>query len=134
MPEKTTEKPERRSVDDIQADLEVTRQRLAANLAQLKEEFRPEALKAKAKAAVVSVAVDPDTGQVRVERVAIAAGAVLGVLVIAKGLRSRAHKRHLRRLGEVVWVPVPRASVRPELIPISRDAAELAPPPAITAG
>jgi len=135
VPEKTTDKPERRSVEDIQADLEQTRQRLAANIAQLKEEIKPEALKAKAKAAVMSVAVDPQTGQVRVERVAMAAGVVVGLIVITKGLRSRAHKRHMRRLGEVVWVPVPRGSVRPELIPVSRDAAELAPSPAaITAG
>ena len=107
--------------------MDATRQRLADNLEQLKAETTPQALAAKAKAKVTGVFVDPATGEIRRERVAAVVGVVVGVIGVRKGLRSRARRRELKRLSEVVWVPVPRASVNSEYAVMARDARELAP-------
>jgi Flp pilus assembly protein TadB len=134
--EKAAEKSEKRSIEDVQAEIEETRRRLAENLAQLKQEAAPKAIIARAKEGLASVFVNPETGSVRTERVVAVASVTVGLILVRKGMKSRAHKRELRRLGEVVWVPVPRSSVRPDLIPVARNAAELgpaAPLPALTA-
>ncbi len=89
--------------------MDATRQRLADNLEQLKAETTPQALAAKAKAKVTGVFVDPATGEIRRERVAAVVGVVVGVIVVRKGLKSRARRRELKRLSEVVWVPVAKA-------------------------
>lgn len=141
MPDQASDKREKkappRSPEEIQAEIEETRQRLAANLNQLKAETQPKALAEKAKEKVTGIFMDPATGSLRTERVAAVAAVVVGLIVIRKGFKSRAHKRQLKRLGEVVWVPVPKQSVNAEFAPVARVAAEIAPPEpslAITAG
>lgn len=125
----------KRSPEEIQAEIEETRQRLAENLDQLKAETTPQALFDKAKNTVKGVFVDPATGELRKERVAAVVGGVVAIVVVRKGLKARAHRRELARLKEVVWVPVPRSSVNPAYAAMSRTAAELGPaqPLAITA-
>ncbi|MFN8126416.1 MAG: DUF3618 domain-containing protein [Candidatus Nanopelagicales bacterium] len=115
-----------RTPEEIAADMEATRQRLAENLEQLKAETTPQALAAKARAKVTGVFVDPATGEVRRERVAAVVGVVVGVVILRKGIKARARRRELKRLSQVVWVPVPRASVNPEYAAMARDARELA--------
>jgi len=133
--DKPTDANQQRSVEEVQAEIDQTRRRLTENLAQLKQETAPQALVARAKAGAAAVFVDPQSGIVRRERVIAIASVAVGLLIVRRGLKARAHKRELRRLSEVVWVPVPRASVKPELIPLAREAAELAPaaPLALTA-
>ncbi len=125
----------KRSPEEIQAEIEETRQRLAENLDQLKAETTPQALLDRAKTAVTGVFVDNSTGELRKERIAAVVGGVVAIIVVRKGLKARAHRRELERLKEVVWVPVPRSSVNPAYAAMSRTAAELAPaqPLAITA-
>jgi hypothetical protein len=125
--EKVDEKPPARSTAEIQSEIEETRQRLADNLSQLKAETTPKALFDKAKDSVTGVFVDHGTGEIRVERVAAVVAGVVGLIIIRKGFKARARKRELRRLAEVVWVPVPKSSVSSEFAPVARTAAELAP-------
>lgn len=124
--QKADEKTQPRSMADIQSDLDETRQRLADNLQLLKEETSPKALAGKAGVAIKGTFVAED-GSVRVERVAAAAGVVVGLILVRRGLKARAHKRNIKRLAEVVWVPVPRESVNPQIAPYARNAKELAP-------
>ena len=118
--------PPARPVDEIVSDIDQTRDRLVSNLEQLKAETTPDALKGKAEAKVRSVMQHED-GSVRMERVAMIAGAVVALLLVRKGLKARARKKELRALAQVVWVPVPRASVNPEIADLARNAKELAP-------
>lgn len=131
-----------RSTADIQSEMDETRTRLAENLTKLKAETSPEALKANAKAEaqillgkvktkVIEIFVDSDTGELRRERVAGVAAGVVGLLVIRGGLKARARRRQLEYLRSVVWVPVPRSAVAPEVAKVARVAAELAPGPAV---
>ena len=129
--EASEHKSRSRSTDDIMADIDDTRDRLVANLTQLREETQPKALAQRAKAAVIGVFVDQKTGELRTERVAIVAGSVVGLVVLRKGIRARAQKRQIKRLSEVVWVPVPKSSVSPEMAPLARSAIELGPSPAM---
>ncbi len=129
MSDKSAEKSDERSIEDVQAEIDETRQRLTENLSQLKEETTPQALKAKARAAITGLFVDSQTGEVRRERVIAVASVAVGLILVRRGLKSRARKRELRRLAEVVWVPVPRTSVNPELVPVARSAAEINPEP-----
>ena len=129
MSDKSAEKSDERSIEDVQAEIDETRQRLTENLSQLKEETTPQALKAKARAAITGLFVDSQTGEVRRERVIAVASVTVGLILVRRGLKSRARKRELRRLAEVVWVPVPRTSVNPELVPVARSAAEINPEP-----
>ena len=119
-------KPPPRPVGEIRRDLEDTRQRLAGNIAQLKAETQPKALGNKAQTKAKSVFVNPD-GSVKVERVAAVAGVAIGLILLSKGIKSHKRKKELRALAQVVWVPVPRKAVSPELIAVSRNAKELAP-------
>lgn len=128
-----TESNKKRSTEDIQAEIEETRQRLAENLEQLKAETAPKALLDKAKAGVTGVFVDHETGELRRERVAAVVGGVVALIVIRRGLKSRAHRKELARLAEVVWVPVPRSSVNPEYAGMARTARELGPVPVVPA-
>lgn len=124
--EKKDEKAPPRPMPEIQADLQQTRERLSNTIAQLKEETQPKALLAKAQEKVKSVFVDED-GKVKPQPVAITAGVVVSLIVLRRGLRASAKRRELRRLSEVVWVPVPRASVSAEVAANARNAKELAP-------
>jgi hypothetical protein len=113
------------------------RRRLAANLQALKDETQPKALANKAGTKVQSVFRNPD-GSVRTERVAAVAGAVVGLFLLSRGVKSHKKKKELQALAQVVWVPVPRRAVSSELIGVSRNAKELAPlvdeyQPALTA-
>ena len=118
--------PPPRPIGAIRKDIEQTRQRLAGNLEQLKSETTPKALGAKAQTRAKSVVVNED-GSVRVERVVAIAGAVVGLLLLRKGVKARSRRKHLEALTKVVWVPVPRSSVNPELAALARNANELAP-------
>lgn len=128
-----TESSKPRSQEDIQAEIEETRQRLAENLEQLKAETKPSALMDKAKASVTGVFVDQGTGELRRERVAAVVGGVVALLLIRKGLKSRSHRKEIKRLSEVVWVPVPRSSINPEYAMVARSARELGPAPEVPA-
>lgn len=116
-----------RTPEQIQAEIEETRARLAENLDQLKAETAPRALLDKAKAKVQGVFVDPETGEVRRERVAAVVGGVVAIVLVRRGLKARAHRREVERLKQVVWVPVPRSSVNPEYAAMARTARELGP-------
>ncbi len=115
-----------RPIDEIQQDIASTRERLVTNIEQLKAETSPKALGEKASTTAKSVVLHKD-GSVRVERVAMIAGAVVGLLLIRKGFKSRAKRKQLEALAKVVWVPVPREAVNPELAARARNAKELAP-------
>ena len=115
-----------RPVGEIVSDIDKTRERLVSNLEQLKAETSPDALKGKAEQKVRSVMQHED-GSVRMERVAMIAGAVIALVLVRKGFKARARKKELRALAQVVWVPVPRASVNPEIAGLARNAKELAP-------
>jgi Protein of unknown function (DUF3618) len=125
--DRVADKSEQRSIEDVQAEIDETRARLVDNLEALKAEANPKVLGDKAKTAVMSTFINPDTGELRRERVIAVASVAVGLLLLRRGMKARGRKRELRRLGEVVWVPVPRASVKSELIPVSRTAAELGP-------
>lgn len=129
-----TPSSKKRSPEEIQADIEETRQRLADNLDQLKAETTPQALLDKAKRGVSGVFIDHATGELRKERVAAVVGGVVALILVRKGVKARARRRELARLKEVVWVPVPRSSVNPVYASMSRTAVELAPPALPSAG
>jgi hypothetical protein len=120
------EKKPPRPVGEIQQDMESTRARLVDNIEQLKAEANPKALGEKASTKAKSVVVNPD-GSVRVERVAMIAGVVLGLIIVRRGFRARAKRKQLEALAQVVWVPVPRSAVNSELAQRARNAKELAP-------
>ena len=119
-----------RSKAQIQSDMAETRERLVANINRLKAETAPPVLIAKVKAKVAGVFINVETGEVRRERVAAVAVTVVGLVVVRRGLKARSRRRELERLREVVWVPVPRSAVTPEVARVARTAAELAPGPA----
>jgi hypothetical protein len=123
---KDEEKKPPRPVSEIQQDIESTRERLVGNLEQLKAEANPKALGEKASTKAKSVVMNPD-GSVRVERVAMIAGVVVGMLIIRRGFKARAKRKQLEALAQVVWVPVPRKAVNAELAERARNAKELAP-------
>jgi hypothetical protein len=123
---KDEEKKPPRPIGEIQQDIDSTRERLVANIEQLKAEANPKALGEKATNSAKSVVMNED-GSVRVERVAMIAGAVVGLLLIRRGFKSRARRKQLEALAKVVWVPVPRGAVNPELAARARNAKELAP-------
>lgn len=137
-----SDKKTTRSTTQIQSEMNDARVSLVDNIAKLKAETTPEALRARAmaearvlvdqaKAKAVEVFVDPETGVVRTERVAGVAVGVVGLIVVRRGLKARVKRRELERLRSVVWVPVPRAAVSPEVAKVARVAAELAPGPAV---
>ncbi len=115
-----------RPIREIQGDLETTRARLAGNLQQLKVETSPKVLGERAQTKAKSVVMNED-GSVRVDRVAAIAGVVVGLLLLRKGVKARSRRKQLEALAQVVWVPVPRSSVNPELAAFARNAKELAP-------
>ena len=123
---KDEERTPPRPIGEIQQDIASTRERLVANIEQLKAETTPKALGEKASTTAKSVVLNDD-GSVRVERVAMIAGAVVGLLLIRKGFKARAKRKQLEALAKVVWVPVPREAVNPELAARARNAKELAP-------
>ncbi len=123
---KDEEKKPPRPVGEIQQDIASTRGRLVDNLDQLKAETSPKALGDKAATKAKAVVLNDD-GSVRMERVVAIGAVVVGLLVIRKGFRTRARKKELRALAEVVWVPVPRRAVNPEIASLTRNAKELAP-------
>lgn len=123
---KDEERKAPRPIDEIQQDLAATRERLVGNIEQLKVEAHPKALGEKAAGSAKSVVLNED-GSVRVERVAMIAGAVVGLLLIRKGFKARGKRKELKALAKVVWVPVPRDAVNPELAARARNAKELAP-------
>lgn len=130
-PDQKEQKP--RSKAQIQSDMAETRERLVTNINRLKAETAPPVIKAKVKAKLTGVFIDLDTGELRKERVAAVAVTFIGLVAVRRGLKARGRRRELERLREVVWVPVPRAAVSPEIAKVARDAAELAPGPAMPA-
>jgi len=118
--------PPARPVGEIQSDIEQTRARLVGNLEQLKAEASPKALSGKAQAKAKSVFLNED-GSVKTERVAAVAGVVVGLLLVRRGVKARSRRKEIARLSQVVWVPVPRSAVNPEVAALARNARELAP-------
>jgi hypothetical protein len=121
-----------RSKAQIQSDMAETRERLVTNINRLKTETAPPVIRAKVKAKVAGVFIDLQTGEVRIERVIAVAVGVLSLVAVRRGFKVRGRRRELGRLREVVWVPVPRSVVSPEVARVAREAAELAPGPAMS--
>lgn len=82
--------PDKRTPAEIEADIELTRNRLAGTLDELTERLSPRAALRKANKTARGAFVTPD-GDVRKGRAAMVAGAVTGVLgaVLALRLRKR---------------------------------------------
>ena len=76
----------------LQAEIEAARADLVTSLAQLKEQSAPAALARRSKAAVTGFFVD-EYGGVRPERIAMAAGAVVTLVVLRRWRRSRRARR-----------------------------------------
>ena len=83
-----TEQGNKRSPEQLQAEVEVARADLVASLGQLREQTTPTALVDRAKSKVSAFFLD-EYGGVRPERVAIAAGAVVAVVVMGRWRRRR---------------------------------------------
>jgi len=103
----TTPKPAPRSPDQIESDLAATRDRLASTIDSLHERVKPENIAKQALGKVKGVYIKPGGG-IRVERVAATAVAVVGLVLVSRGLNSLRQ----RRMPDVVWVPVPRDQMR----------------------
>ena len=106
----TTSTPAPRSADQIQADIDATRERLAGTLDTLQSRVKPENLLRSGVAKVKGVYVKPGGG-VRVDRVAATAAAVVGVVLVSRGLRSIGRRVAESRQPDVVYVPVPRSQL-----------------------
>lgn len=78
---------------ELQAEIAAARDDLVASIAQLKEQTAPSALVRRGKAAVTGFFVD-EYGGVRPERVAMAAGAVVTLVVLRRWRRSRRARRY----------------------------------------
>lgn len=76
----------------LQAEIESARADLVTSLAELKEQSSPAALARRGKAAVTGFFVD-EYGGVRPERIAMAAGAVVTLVVLRRWRRSRRARR-----------------------------------------
>lgn len=77
-----------RSAAELQAEIEASRASLVETIAELKAQTTPEALARRGLAAVRGVFTD-EYGGIRPERVAVAAAAVVGVVVLRRWRRSR---------------------------------------------
>ena len=76
----------------LEAEIEAARADLVTSLTQLKEQAAPAALARRGKAAVTGFFVD-EYGGVRPERIAMAAGAVVTLVVLRRWRRSRRSRR-----------------------------------------
>ncbi len=123
---KSDEAPER-TMDQIEADLTATRERLMSTVTELRQRTDPKKLKAEAERTLRETYYS-DSG-LRVERV-VATAAVFGAGMVAMGVLSRTVRavgwvlslRH--RAGDpldVVYVPVPRAQLEALSIPVAKD-------------
>ena len=81
-------KPPQRSVAEIQADLDATRDRLAGRIDDLQEYVAPKNVMNRQVDKVKGVFVD-EFGGIKPDRVLIAAGVVVGLVVVLGILRSR---------------------------------------------
>ena len=105
--EKSEAKPVVRSADQIAADMEATRERLAGTIDTIKDKVSPQNLMKDSVEKVKGVFVKPEGG-IRVERIAAITVAVVSVMLIARGRRSRKREKALAALPDLVWVPMPR--------------------------
>jgi Protein of unknown function (DUF3618) len=81
-----------RSPAEIEADIDRTREHLAATLDELSDRLTPRNMARSGGRIVKAQFVDADTGKVRVGRVAVVAGSVataLAGMLALRGLRSR---------------------------------------------
>lgn len=78
----------RPSLESLQSEIDSARQDLAATLAQVREQTSPAAFVRRGRAAVTGFFVD-EHGGVRPERVAMAAGALVTLVVLRRWRRSR---------------------------------------------
>ena len=99
-----------RTADQIEADIAAARSRLAGTLDDLQDRVRPENIAKRGLAKAKGVYVSPEGG-VRVERVAATAVAVVGALLLRRGLRAYSNRRALAKMPDVMWLPVPSAQV-----------------------
>ena len=105
--EKPAAKPVTRSAEQIEADMEATRQRLAGTIDSIKDKVSPQNLMTDTVDKVKGVFVKPEGG-LRVERIAAITVGVVGFVLITRGLRSRRREKALASLPALVWVPMPR--------------------------
>ena len=99
-----------RTADQIEADIAAARTRLAGTLDDLQDRVRPESIARRGLAKAKGVYVSPERG-VRIDRVAATAVAVVGVLLLRRGLRAYSNRRALSNMPDVLWLPVPSAQV-----------------------
>ncbi len=117
----TTETPKPRSADQIEADIAATRDRIAGTLDTLQDKVKPENILKSGLAKVKGIYFKEDGG-VRVERVAATAAVVVGVVLLRKGLHSYSRSRTMKKMPDVMWVPVPKRLVPSPLQEIARFA------------
>ncbi len=117
----TTETPKPRSADQIEADIAATRDRIAGTLDTLQDKVKPENILKSGLAKVKGIYFKEDGG-VRVERVAATAAVVVGVVLLRKGLHSYSRSRTMKKMPDVMWVPVPKRLVPAPLQEIARFA------------
>ena len=91
-----------RTADQIEADIAAARSRLAGTLDDLQDRVRPENIAKRGLAKAKGVCV---------ERVAATAVAVVGALLLRRGLRAYSNRRALAKMPDVMWLPVPSAQV-----------------------
>ena len=117
----TTETPKPRSADQIEADIEATRDRIAGTLDTLQDKIKPENLLKSGVNKVKGIYIK-ENGGIRVERVAATAAIVVGVVLLRKGLHSYTRSRTMKKMPDVMWVPVPKRLVPTPLQQIARVA------------
>ena len=68
--------PDTRSTDQIEADIEAARERLAGTVDEIAERVKPATIANNAKSSAKAQVVDPQTGDLRTGRVAAVAGVI----------------------------------------------------------
>jgi hypothetical protein len=88
--------PDTRSPAQIEADIAEARERLAGTVDEIAERVKPANVAKKGKESAKAQVVDPDTGALRMERVAVV-GAVVAFYVALKVWRVRRDRRKGRK-------------------------------------
>lgn len=114
-------KPKARSAADIEAEIEATRSRLVDTIDTLQEQVKPQNIAKRGINKVKGFYIKEDGG-VRVERVAATGAAVVGLVLLRRGLRAMSNRRAVESMPDVMWVPVPKGSIPAPLHEIARRA------------
>ena len=94
------------SITKLENDIATTRDRLAQTIDELTHQASPKTIVARQKAAAKASfdgAVKTDSGELRMDRVALAAAAVGGVIVLSMIARRRKHKKWERHRAKRSW-------------------------------